>query len=188
MLDQFLIPETFASSLWEWVFSASAQHSQVSSSTCRSPNKPQIWARSPSRARPPPGTPAMPGRRLREGDRPQITSPKAASGSRSKRRARQVGNRPRSVRASGEKARGLPGSPGQPCPLRTRLRRCGRLLLAPGCAMRGSSGAGSPAARAEPRTRPPAPAPARPLLHPLAPQNSRELPKGLPCRSPACPF
>lgn len=99
---------------------------------------------------------------------------------------------PTALRASGEKARRLPGSSRRPCPLRNRLRCYKSLLLTPGYAMRRSSVGGSPAARAAPRTLPPAPLPPppppRPLLHPLAPQSSPGLPKGLPCRSPARPF
>lgn len=100
------------------------------------------------------------------------------------------GSGPAALRAGGEKARGLPGSSGRPCPLRARLGCSRRLLLAPGQAMRSGSVGGSPAARARPAL-PPAPLSHRhrhrhgPSRIPGLPRALRGYPGG--CRAAVCP-
>lgn len=83
---------------------------------------------------------------------------------------------------------------GSPAPRGGRARR-GLGSAAPGASCSPSAtpcgeapGAGAPQPGLRPAPCPPPPPPALPLLHPLAPQSSPGLPKGLPCRSPVSPF
>lgn len=154
------------------------------------PNKPEIWASSPSRARTPPDSPAIPGRRLRQVDRPHITFTKAASRSHSKRRARQVGNRPQSApgnRGEGPWAPRLleaaePAEDSAPLrqapPARPRLRDAERLRgrepRSPGCAP-------------HPAPRPAAATGTAPPASPGSPEQSRAT-QGASMLQPSLPF
>lgn len=172
------------------VFSATVQHSQVSSSTCRFPNKPAIYlGELPGPSTAASGHRSTPGQRLRQVGRPHITSTKAASRSQSKRRARQVGKRPHS--APGKRREGpwaprlleaaVPDEDSAPLlqepPARPRLRHQeklrGREPRSPGCA---PQPAPRPAAATATATAPPA--------SPGSPEQSRAT-QGAPMPQPS---